>query len=269
MPELPEVETSRLGILPHLKGQKIAEIIIRQPKLRWLIDKEILSCQGEWILDIQRRAKYLLLKLSQHWIVIHLGMSGHLRILKEGKDAGKHDHVDLILENGSCLRYTDPRRFGMWLWCTELAELSQLRQLGKEPLNQDFTGNYLYQQLRRCRLAIKSALMTTRIVVGIGNIYANESLFMARIHPERSSCTLSKTECIRLANAIKIILNRAITQGGTTLRDFLHSDGKAGYFIQELQVYGRAQMPCPCCQTTLKSIRIARRNTFFCPHCQH
>lgn len=268
MPELPEVEISRLGILPHVKGQKIAQIIIRQAKLRWLINKNIIQCKGETIVDVQRRAKYLLLQLPQNWIVIHLGMSGHLRIVDASSIVGKHDHVDLIFANGTCLRYTDPRRFGAWLWCHQLSELPQLLQLGKEPLAPDFNGSYLYQQLRKRRLPIKNVLMAATIVVGIGNIYANEALFMAKIDPRRPASTLSKTECARLVNAIKMVLTYAISQGGTTLRDFLHSDGGVGYFRQQLQVYGKRQGKCPCCGGELKSMRIGQRNTFFCPHCQ-
>ncbi|WP_392565775.1 bifunctional DNA-formamidopyrimidine glycosylase/DNA-(apurinic or apyrimidinic site) lyase [Utexia brackfieldae] len=268
MPELPEVETSRQGILPYLRGQTIADIIIRQPKLRWPVSAQIALAKGQKVLDVLRRAKYLLIQLEAGWIVIHLGMSGSLRILPQIKPAEKHDHIDLVLTNGTTLRYTDTRRFGAWLWCQSLDELTQLQHLGPEPLSDHFTTDYFYAQTRLRKVPIKSLIMDNHIVVGVGNIYASESLFMAKINPNRPAQSLSKTECKRLVEAIKKVLAKSIEQGGTTLKDFLQSDGKPGYFAQQLQVYGRENEPCLVCGETIVSQRIGQRNTFFCLDCQ-
>lgn len=268
MPELPEVETSRLGILPYLKGQKINRIIVRQPKLRWVVDDNIIHCKQQMIIDIQRRAKYLLMQLQSGWIVIHLGMSGSLRILQADQLVDKHDHIDLITDNGTVLRYTDPRRFGAWLWCQQFEELPQLRYLGVEPLTSDFNHDYLYNQ-RGCRkLSVKSWIMDSRLVVGIGNIYASESLFYAKIHPKRLVNTLNRQECSVLVDAIKIVLEKSIAQGGTTLKNFLQFDGKPGYFVQQLCVYGRFNQPCYNCNTLIRAEKINQRSTFYCPECQ-
>ncbi|KFA59250.1 DNA-formamidopyrimidine glycosylase [Gilliamella sp. Choc4-2] len=268
MPELPEVETSRRGILPYLKGQTIKQIIVRQPKLRWPIDNAINEANGQVILDIKRRAKYLLLQLTNNWIVIHLGMSGSLRILQEAQKAEKHDHVDLVLENGVSLRYTDPRRFGSWLWANSLDKLTQLQHLGPEPLSDAFSGNYLIEKAKNRHIPIKRWIMDNHIVVGVGNIYASEALFMARINPNRAADSLKFTEYERLAIAIKQVLTKSIEQGGTTLKDFLQSDGKPGYFAQNLQVYGREGEACLICQRKIKSQKIGQRNTFYCEYCQ-
>lgn len=268
MPELPEVETSRLGIRPYLLHQKIEKIIIRQPKLRWPIDDNIHQVAGQFIDDVQRRAKYILIKLSTGWIVIHLGMSGRLRILTEDKPNEKHDHVDLVLQNGVILRYTDPRRFGAWLWTPFLDWLPQLKNLGPEPLLDDFNADYLYSLLGKRKVPIKSLIMDNQIVVGVGNIYASESLFMAKILPTRLANTLTYSEAVLLVKSIKQVLAKSIAQGGTTLRDFAQSDGKPGYFVQQLQVYGRAQQHCLICDTPIKSQRIGQRNTFYCDYCQ-
>lgn len=268
MPELPEVETSRLGIRPYLQNQKIHQIIVRQPKLRWPIDTDIVQINGQIIEDIQRRAKYILIKLQTGWVVIHLGMSGSLRILQQEKSAEKHDHVDLVMENGVILRYTDPRRFGAWLWTPFLEWLPQLKNLGPEPLSDDFNADYLYLTLSKRKVPIKSLIMDNHVVVGVGNIYASESLFMAKILPSRLANTLTYEEVSLLVQSIKLVLAKSIAQGGTTLRDFAQSDGKPGYFVQQLQVYGRAQLPCFECNTLIKSQRIGQRNTFYCESCQ-
>jgi formamidopyrimidine-DNA glycosylase len=268
MPELPEVETSRRGILPYLKGQKINNIIIRQPKLRWFVPDEIVQSQAQTIIDIKRRAKYLLLELEQGWIVIHLGMSGSLRIIQDNRPAEKHDHIDLVMDNGLILRYTDPRRFGAWLWCQSLAELVQLQRLGPEPLQDEFNADYLYQQIKQRKMPVKNWIMDNTVVVGVGNIYASESLFMAKINPNRSVQTLTQTELIRLVDAIKQVLAKSIEQGGTTLKDFLQSDGKPGYFAQQLQVYGREKQPCLVCGNLISAKKIGQRNTFYCETCQ-
>ncbi|OCG72068.1 DNA-formamidopyrimidine glycosylase [Gilliamella sp. Occ3-1] len=268
MPELPEVETSRRGILPYLKGQIIDKIIVRQPKLRWPVDKAISNVHGQIILDIKRRAKYLLLQLPNNWIVIHLGMSGSLRILKNPQKAEKHDHIDLVLENGVTLRYIDPRRFGSWLWANSLDEISQLQHLGPEPLSNEFSAEYLLRKARNRKVPIKSWIMDNHIVVGVGNIYASESLFMAKINPNRKVNSLQLNEFERLVASIKQVLTKSIKQGGTTLKDFLQSNGKPGYFAQELQVYGREGQQCLICGTEIKSQKIGQRNTFYCEYCQ-
>ena len=268
MPELPEVETSRQGILPYLKGQIIKQIVIRQPKLRWEIDEAIFSVQGQTIVDVKRRAKYLLLQLTQGWIVIHLGMSGSLRILLTPQAANKHDHVDLVLNNGTTLRYTDPRRFGAWLWTTAIDDLPQLKLLGPEPLSADFTADYLHKKIKTRQVPIKTMIMENSVVVGVGNIYASESLFMAKINPNRKANSLSILELQQLVIAIKQVLTKSIEQGGTTLKDFLQSDGKPGYFAQKLQVYGRAGEQCYVCKNQIKSQKLGQRNTFYCEYCQ-
>lgn len=268
MPELPEVETSRQGILPHLKGQNIQKIVVRQPKLRWPIDHAICEAEGQTILDVKRRAKYLLLQLTNNVIVIHLGMSGSLRILITPQEADKHDHVDLILKNGVTLRYTDPRRFGSWLWGSSINDLSQLNHLGPEPLSDEFSAKYLLDKANNRKVPIKSWIMDNHIVVGVGNIYASESLFMAKINPNRTVNSLSLSEFKHLVMAIKQVLTKAIEQGGTTLKDFLQSDGKPGYFAQQLQVYGRKGEKCRICETEIASKKIGQRNTFYCTTCQ-
>ncbi|WP_294614438.1 bifunctional DNA-formamidopyrimidine glycosylase/DNA-(apurinic or apyrimidinic site) lyase [uncultured Gilliamella sp.] len=268
MPELPEVETSRQGILPYLKGQTIQQIIVRQPKLRWPIVKEITQAQGQVILDVKRRAKYLLLQLTNNWIVIHLGMSGSLRILLNQQEITKHDHVDLVLSNGVTLRYTDPRRFGCWLWTNSIEDVSQLKHLGPEPLSDEFSAEYLLSKTKNRQVPVKSWIMDNHIVVGVGNIYASESLFMAGINPSRKVSSLQLFELKKLVKAIKQVLTKSIEQGGTTLKDFLQSDGKPGYFTQKLQVYGRTGQPCLICQYEIKSQKIGQRNTFYCEVCQ-
>ncbi|MBW7981060.1 bifunctional DNA-formamidopyrimidine glycosylase/DNA-(apurinic or apyrimidinic site) lyase [Enterobacillus tribolii] len=269
MPELPEVETSRRGIEPYLKGQTVQCIIVRQPRLRWPVPDVLSSLSDVSVLSVQRRAKYLLIELETGWIVVHLGMSGSVRILPAFEPAQKHDHVDMVMENGMMLRYTDPRRFGAWLWYKDLASADVLAHLGPEPLDDAFSGEYLFQKSRNKKSALKPWLMDNKLVVGVGNIYASESLFMARIHPDRSVGSLSKTEAQLLVDAIKKVLQRSIEQGGTTLRDFLQSDGKPGYFAQELQVYGRAGEPCRVCGSVVKSTKHGQRTTFYCPGCQH
>ncbi|MDF7671310.1 bifunctional DNA-formamidopyrimidine glycosylase/DNA-(apurinic or apyrimidinic site) lyase [Orbaceae bacterium ESL0721] len=281
MPELPEVETSRRGILPHLKEQVIEKITIRQPKLRWLVDSAITQTEGSKIIDVKRRAKYLLLELKQHptfntnqanstinWIVIHLGMSGSLRILLTPEPAQKHDHIDLTLKSGVTLRYTDPRRFGAWLIAESLSDLTQLKNLGPEPLSDDFSVDYLSNKAKNRKSPIKSWIMDNHVVVGVGNIYASESLFMAKIHPLRQVNSLTVDEMKRLVAAIKKVLTQSIKQGGTSLKDFLQSDGKPGYFAQQLQVYKRDGEQCFCCKATIEAQRVGQRNTFYCPNCQ-
>ncbi|WLS78860.1 bifunctional DNA-formamidopyrimidine glycosylase/DNA-(apurinic or apyrimidinic site) lyase [Erwinia pyri] len=268
MPELPEVETSRRGIEPHLVGATILHAIVRNDRLRWPVSHEIHSLSDQPVLSVQRRAKYLLIELPHGWIIIHLGMSGSLRVLPEELPPAKHDHVDLVMSNGKILRYTDPRRFGAWLWSTDLAASNVLAHLGPEPLSEAFSAEYLFEKSRNKRTPVKPWLMDNKLVVGVGNIYASESLFAAGILPDRPAMALTQAEAGLLVDTIKAVLLRSIEQGGTTLRDFLQTDGKPGYFAQELQVYGRAGEPCRVCSTPIQSARHAQRSTFYCPLCQ-
>ncbi|EMH1105081.1 bifunctional DNA-formamidopyrimidine glycosylase/DNA-(apurinic or apyrimidinic site) lyase [Proteus mirabilis] len=269
MPELPEVETSRRGIEPHLVGNILHYAIVRNSKLRWPVSEKIKTLLDEPILSVKRRAKYLLIELNQGWIIVHLGMSGSVRILPEEQPEEKHDHIDLVFRDGKVLRYTDPRRFGAWLWCEDLATSSVLAHLGPEPLSAQFNAQYLYQQSKNKKIAIKPWLMDNKLVVGVGNIYANEALFSSGIMPDRKASSLTEQECDVLVNAIKTVLTRSIEQGGTTLKDFLQSDGKPGYFAQELFVYGRKDKACLICGHAIESIKQGQRSTFFCRHCQH
>ncbi|MFL4558080.1 bifunctional DNA-formamidopyrimidine glycosylase/DNA-(apurinic or apyrimidinic site) lyase [Yersinia kristensenii] len=269
MPELPEVETSRRGIEPYLVGQTILYAVVRNARLRWPVSDEILALSDQQVLSVQRRAKYLLIELKTGWIIVHLGMSGSLRILSEETEAEKHDHVDLVISNGKILRYTDPRRFGAWLWAKDLETSSVLAHLGPEPLSNEFTAEYLFEKSRNKRTVVKQWLMDNKVVVGVGNIYASESLFTAGILPERAAGSLTKAEVTQLVATIKAVLLHSIEQGGTTLRDFLQSDGKPGYFAQELQVYGRAGELCRRCGNVIEIAKHGQRSTFFCRHCQH
>lgn len=268
MPELPEVETSRRGIEPHLVGARIVHAIVRNERLRWPVSQEIISLSDQPVLSVQRRAKYLLLELPSGWIIIHLGMSGSLRVLPEALPPAKHDHVDLVMSTGKILRYTDPRRFGAWLWSCDLTASNVLAHLGPEPLSEAFSADYLFEKSRGRRTPVKPWLMDNKLVVGVGNIYASESLFVAGILPDRAAMALSYEEAALLVKTIKAVLLRSIEQGGTTLRDFLQTDGKPGYFAQELQVYGRGGEPCRVCGAPIESAKHAQRSTFFCPVCQ-
>lgn len=269
MPELPEVETSRRGIAPHLTGKTILRVVVRNARLRWPVPAEIIGLCNQPVLSVQRRAKYLLLALPTGWIIIHLGMSGSLRILPVETPAARHDHIDMVMSNGKILRYTDPRRFGAWLWCQDPLQSHVLAHLGPEPLETEFSADYLFTRSRKRRTAVKPWLMDNNVVVGVGNIYANESLFMSGILPERPAMSLTNDEIIRLVSAIKTVLQRSIDQGGTTLRDFTQTNGKPGYFAQALQVYGRVGEPCRRCGQVIERIKQGQRSTFFCRHCQH
>lgn len=270
MPELPEVETTRKGISPKLQNQTITQIEIRQTQLRWPVEtrlKKILP--GLKVTNITRRGKYLLLQTPKGHLIIHLGMSGNLRILPKDTPVQKHDHIDLILENGFCLRYHDPRRFGAWLWFEgEIQAHPLLSKLGPEPLEDNFNGDTLFKKTRNRKVAIKTLIMNSHIVVGVGNIYANESLFLSQISPLLKAKDLTLPQAHLLAQNIKQVLQKSIEQGGTTLKDFLTPEGKPGYFEQSLQVYGRANQPCPVCQTPIQKIDITQRASYFCPNCQ-
>ena len=270
MPELPEVETTRRGIAPHVEGRQVSQVIVRQEKLRWPVSPEITTqLPGLSIKQVKRRAKYLLLETDQGTLIIHLGMSGSLRIIAASVKPEKHEHVDIIFDNGQCLRYKDPRRFGSLLWSSTAIENHKLIQhLGPEPLSDLFHIDDLYPKTKQKKTPIKSLIMDGQIVVGVGNIYASEALFQSGIHPKRAAQNISKKRLIKLVSAIKNILNQAIQQGGTTLKDFVNSEGNPGYFQQTLNVYGQKGKPCPICQTPIKQITLAQRSTFYCPQCQ-
>jgi formamidopyrimidine-DNA glycosylase len=270
MPELPEVETTLCGIKPHIVHKVITNVIVREHRLRWLIPsnfKKILV--GQAVQKVWRRGKYLLIDLASGTIILHLGMSGSLRILNSAIPAKKHDHVDIIFSDKLCLRLTDPRRFGACLWATgDPLEHSLLINLGPEPLSAKLTGSYLQSRAKSRKVPIKSFIMDSKVVVGVGNIYATEALFAAGIHPEMAAGQVSLTRFEALVVAIKTILKSAIKQGGTTLKDFLHTDGGKGYFKVYLKVYGRGGLPCLECKSTLIEIRLNQRSTVFCTKCQ-
>ena len=268
MPELPEVETTKRGIEPWLKGQRIERIVVRQPSLRWAVPDEIHQLEGEVITGLSRRAKYILAETARGTAIWHLGMSGSLRLVEPGTEPGKHDHIDWVLSNGKILRYHDPRRFGALLLTAPGEDSPHLTHLGPEPLDNDFNAGYLYLRTRGKSQAIKTLIMDGKVVVGVGNIYANESLFKAGIRPQTAAAKLSRPACERLVAEIKDVLAAAITQGGTTLRDFVGGDGKPGYFAQQLLVYGRGGEPCKVCGTILKELRQGQRASVYCPSCQ-
>ncbi|EIJ33559.1 bifunctional DNA-formamidopyrimidine glycosylase/DNA-(apurinic or apyrimidinic site) lyase [Thiothrix nivea] len=269
MPELPEVETTRRGIEPWLQGQTIAKVMVRQPKLRWPVPAEISVLEGQVVQELTRRGKYILLHTQAGVALIHLGMSGSLRIVEAGLEPRKHDHFDLVLASGKAVRYHDPRRFGALLWTEENPQQhALLRTLGPEPLGDAFDGDYLYQQSRTRKVSVKEFIMNAHIVVGVGNIYANEALFLARIDPRRAAGRVSRERYHALAQAIRQILAYAIECGGTTLRDFVREDGSPGYFQLELMVYDRAEQLCSACQAPIRRITQGQRSTWFCPVCQ-
>lgn len=270
MPELPEVETTLRGLAPHLLGERVAEVIIRHPQLRWPIP-EILPkvLRGQTILAMHRRAKYLLVEFDHGTLILHLGMSGSLRILPAQIPPNKHDHFDLVLDNGKLMRLSDPRRFGAVLWHEgDAAQHPLLAALGQEPLEKEFDAAHLYQATRKRSTAIKLVIMDNHIVVGVGNIYANEALFRAGIRPQLAAKKLSLPRCAKLVQSIQQTLRAAIKLGGSTLRDFVNSSGEPGYFQQHYFVYGRAGEPCRKCGTTIKQIKQGQRSSFYCPQCQ-
>ncbi|MFT3929702.1 MAG: bifunctional DNA-formamidopyrimidine glycosylase/DNA-(apurinic or apyrimidinic site) lyase [Spongiibacteraceae bacterium] len=270
MPELPEVETTRRGIEPHIRGQRIERVVVRQPKLRWPIPADLNELlAGRSVESVERRGKYLLVRFEHGTLLIHLGMSGSLRIIPVGQAVAKHDHVDIELSSGQALRYTDPRRFGAMLWHEgDVSAHPLLAELGPEPLTDAFDGVYLFERSRGRSAPVKAFLMDSHIVVGVGNIYANEALFSAGIRPDRAAGRVSLPRCEALAAEVKRVLARSIKQGGTTLRDFVGGDGNPGYFAQQLNVYGRGGEPCQVCGSELKEVRLAQRSTVFCRQCQ-
>lgn len=268
MPELPEVETTRRGIAPHILGQRVRTVAIRQPRLRWPVPPLDDLVKGHRVRTVSRRAKYLLLGFEPGTLIIHLGMSGSLRIVPATSPARAHDHVDLDF-GSRLLRLRDPRRFGAMLWTDgDPQGHPRLRDLGPEPLSDGFCGEHLYRAARARRVSIKSLLMDGKVVVGVGNIYATEALFQAGIHPQRACNRISRARIDKLVAACKAVLAAAIERGGTTLRDFVNESGTPGYFTQELMVYGRAGEPCQVCGTRIGTRRIGQRASAFCPRCQ-
>jgi formamidopyrimidine-DNA glycosylase len=269
MPELPEVETTLRGIRPALEGRTIAAVRVRNPALRWPVPAAVQRARGRRVTGLSRRAKYLLIELGQGGLMCHLGMSGSLRICRDGVPPRPHDHYDLVLDSGYCLRFHDPRRFGALLWWEAPAgDHPLLRELGPEPLEPDFNGDHLWRRSRGLRVAVKNFIMNGRVVVGVGNIYASEALFMAGIHPQRAAGRIARARYQGLAEAIRDVLQRAVAHGGTTLRDFFDSSGAPGYFAQELLVYEREGLDCFQCGATIRRRVIGQRSSYYCIRCQ-
>jgi formamidopyrimidine-DNA glycosylase len=276
MPELPEVEVTRRGVAPHIEGRAVRDVVLRRTGLRWPFP----ACLPEILADrtveaTGRRGKYLLVEFAHGTLIIHLGMSGHLRVLPPGVPAQKHDHFDLVVEGTEgkqVLRLTDPRRFGAVLWHPkEEGELDThllLRGLGVEPLGPEFTGELLYRKTRGRSVAVKAALLAGDIVVGVGNIYCSESLFRAGINPKTPAGRIGRARYDKLAQAIRDVLAEAIVQGGSTLRDFIGVNGQSGYFQQSYFVYDRAGLPCRVCAAPVRQIKQGQRSTFYCVNCQ-
>lgn len=270
MPELPEVETTRRGLAPQLTGRRLTAMTVRDHRLRWPVDPDLAKrLKGSTLLAIARRGKYLLFDFGTGTLLVHLGMSGSLRLVDAQEPAGKHDHVDWLFAPGRLLRLRDPRRFGAVLWHTGAIEGHPLlRRLGPEPLETEFDGDYLFRATRGVRASIKSVLMDSRRVVGVGNIYASEALFGAGIRPRAAAGRLTRPACDRLAAAVKRTLAAALKAGGSSLRDYRGADGALGYFQMEANVYGRTGAPCRVCQTPIRRIVQGQRASYYCPHCQ-
>ena len=265
MPELPEVEVTRRGIASHLTGRRIAGVTVRNPNLRWPVPHHLgRTLTGLEIRQVTRRAKYLLLDCGKGTLILHLGMSGSLRLLPATTPPQKHDHFDLKLDDGTLLRLTDPRRFGAILWASgDVLRHPLLVQLGPEPLTAAFDGNVLHAKTRGRSASIKEVLMNSHIVVGVGNIYASEALFRAGINPQIAAGRIGISRCEKLAQAVKETLKLAIKAGGSSLRDYVNSDGNPGYWV-----YDRAGQPCRKCGTLIRQIKQGQRSSFYCPHCQ-
>jgi len=270
MPELPEVETTCVGIRPYLLEQQALKFVVRESRLRWPVEKkDSKNFLGQTLRSVTRRAKYILLNFDTGTLVIHLGMSGSLSVTTPTTQIKKHDHVDLVFSDSVILRYHDPRRFGSILWVSDNLNAHRLfAHLGPEPLSDGFDGEYLFQRSRKRKLSIKQFIMDAGVVVGVGNIYANEALFNSGIHPTREAGSLSRKKLALLAEQIQKVLSNAIKQGGTTLRDYQDPSGKLGYFVQSLRVYGRKGEPCVSCGRQLQEVRLNNRSTVFCSRCQ-
>jgi len=270
MPELPEVETTRRGIRAALRGRRVAEFVLCNHRLRWPVDRALAKIlPGQRVLDVRRRAKYLLIELERGTLIAHLGMSGSLRVMPADAPWLKHDHYELRLDTGRGLRFNDPRRFGSLHWVTgDPLDHPLLAGLGPEPLDVGFDGACLAARAKGRKVAIKQFLMDQSVVVGVGNIYASEALFRAGIHPRRAAGKVSLGRLERLAEAVKSVLGEAIRQGGTTLRDYVNADGTPGYFRQKLYVYERDGQACRRCGTAIRKLAQGQRSTYFCPACQ-
>ena len=269
MPELPEVETTRRGVAPHSLGRVISSIIVREPRLRWPVPEELAAVlAGQTITAVERRAKYLLFHTAAGSLLVHLGMSGSLRVVAPAQAPARHDHIDIQLRSGPSLRFHDPRRFGCFLWLQPDEIHPLLSHLGPEPLSAEFNGDLLYRRSRGRSGPVKNFIMDGKVVVGVGNIYANEVLFLSGVHPHRPAGRISRARYEVVAQNIKQVLTSAIRQGGTTLRDFVGGDGKPGYFALQLFVYGRAGEPCRRCGGPLRERRLSQRTTVFCVACQ-
>ncbi|HEY2686484.1 MAG TPA: bifunctional DNA-formamidopyrimidine glycosylase/DNA-(apurinic or apyrimidinic site) lyase [Steroidobacteraceae bacterium] len=270
MPELPEVETTRRGIEPALKQHRVLEVVVRERRLRWPVPKDFESrLIGERVLAVERRAKYILIRVASGTVILHLGMSGSVRLVKPDTPPRKHDHVDFVMDSGWVVRFHDPRRFGSLSFTAEDPERHQLlKNLAPEPLSAKFDGDYLFRITRKRKVAIKQLIMNSQLVVGVGNIYASEALFRARISPKRVACRISAAEAEKLAKAIKTVLAAAVKIGGTTLRDYVNADGEAGYFKQRLYVYERAGAQCRVCKAPVKQFTQGQRSTYWCTICQ-
>jgi formamidopyrimidine-DNA glycosylase len=270
VPELPEVETTRRGLAPHLTGHTIAKIVVRDRRLRWPVARSLPArLRGALVAEVSRRGKYLLVDCSRGWLIIHLGMSGSLRLLPDAVPAGKHDHVDIVLSSGRLVRLTDPRRFGAVLWGgADPLSHPLLASLAPEPFSDDFDADWLHRKLAGRAAAIKSLLMDSHIVTGVGNIYASEALFRARIHPSTPGRRISRARCARLIEAIRETLSAAIAAGGSSLRNFVGSDGNPGYFQQQYLVYDREKEACRVCGGGIRAARHGQRATYYCPRCQ-
>ncbi|MBT9568919.1 MAG: bifunctional DNA-formamidopyrimidine glycosylase/DNA-(apurinic or apyrimidinic site) lyase [Thiobacillus sp.] len=269
MPELPEVETTRRGLAPRLHGRTLTGMTVRNPRLRWPIPDDISrQLAGRTLAALTRRGKYLLFDFGSVTQLVHLGMSGSLRFVEPDEPAALHDHVDWTFDDGTILRLRDPRRFGAVLWTTDPAQHPLLAHLGPEPLSDAFDASYLHAQCRRRGAAVKQVIMDAHTVVGVGNIYASESLFHAGIRPTIAARRLSGPACARLTDAIKRVLTAAIAAGGSSLRDYVHSSGELGYFQLHTQVYDREALPCKTCNTPIRRIVQGQRASFYCPACQ-
>lgn len=270
MPELPEVETTCRGIAPLLRGRRVLSVDVREPRLRWPVPAALArDLTGQTLGTVSRRAKFLLVESPAGHLILHLGMSGSLRIVSHERVPEKHDHLDIVMDDGRCLRFRDPRRFGAALWTTDdPLEHPLLKKLGPEPLENSFNAEWLHRLAHRRRVAVKSYLMNSQVVAGVGNIYASEALFLAGIHPGRAAGRISLQRYRRLVNAVREVLQNAIAAGGTTLRDFVDSSGNPGYFSQRLRVYGRVNEACEQCGSPVRSRVIGQRSTFYCSRCQ-
>lgn len=270
MPELPEVETTRRGVEPHVLGRQIVRVDVRERRLRWPVPDALSDeLPGSRFTSVGRRAKYLLFQCGSGVLLVHLGMSGSLRLVPANEPPSKHAHVDIVFDSGTTLRFTDPRKFGSVLWHPlDSGEHPLLQGLGPEPFGDEFSGTLLYYKSRGRKTAVKNLIMDSRVVVGVGNIYASEALFLAGIHPARNCGRISLGRYDRLSDAIRTVLGKAICAGGTSLRDFTGSDGKPGYFELQLNVYGRVGKNCLRCSAELRGIRQGQRSTVYCPNCQ-